>query len=129
MTTVERVRVGALAVLLVPVLLLHPVAVGGLGAQQPGAPFREASGIAAEYLDTVTEARELILDYMAERGVPGVSVAVGVDGRIIWSEGFGYANVEYRHPGSPPSRSSGWGSTSKPMTQVAASLLQEDGRL
>lgn len=31
-----------------------------------------------------------------ERGIPGVSIAVSVDGKTVWSEGFGFADVENR---------------------------------
>ena len=29
-------------------------------------------------------------------GSPGVSVAVSMDGKLVWSEGFGFADVENR---------------------------------
>ena len=115
-------------VFLASAFVLHPAASERLGAQEPGAPYGDVSGLPAEYLGAVAEARGLIHEYMAERGVPGVSVAVGVNGRIVWSEGFGYANVEYRIPVTPLTKFRG-GSTSKPMTQAAASLLREEGRM
>jgi len=31
-----------------------------------------------------------------QTGSPGVSVAVSVNGQIVWSEGFGFADVENR---------------------------------
>ncbi len=97
-----------------------------VGAQDPGTPYADVSAIPSEYREVVVQARALIRDYMSERGVPGVSVAVGVDDRLVWSEGFGYANVEYRIPVTPLTKFRG-GSTSKPMTQAAASLLKEQG--
>ena len=35
---------------------------------------------------------------LAARGYPGIAVAVSVDGKTIWSEGFGYADLEHRVP-------------------------------
>ena len=127
MTVLQKILVRMLTLILTPLFLLHPVVVGELSGQEPGAPYREVAGVPIEYLDAVVEARDLVRSYMAERGVPGVSVAVGVDGLIVWSEGFGYANVEYRIPVTTLTKFRG-GSTSKPMTQAAASLLREEGR-
>lgn len=40
--------------------------------------------------------RTLIRAQMAEQQVPGMSVAVALDGKIVWEEGFGLADVEHR---------------------------------
>ena len=109
-------------------VLLHGLGTGTLTAQAPGAPYGEVSVVPTEYVSAVQEARQLVHEYMAERGVPGTSVAVGVNGRLVWSEGFGYANVELGTSVTPLTRFRG-GSTSKPMTQAAASLLKEEGRM
>jgi serine beta-lactamase-like protein LACTB len=44
--------------------------------------------------DAVPRARELAGELLAAAGIPGISVAVGVDGKVVWSEGFGLANLE-----------------------------------
>ena len=36
-------------------------------------------------------------------GMPGLSVAVGVAGELIWAEGFGWADIENGVPAGPPS--------------------------
>jgi len=95
--------------------------------QQPGAPYGEASGLETPYTAAAADARRLVESYMADRGIPGVSVAVGVNGRIVWSEGFGYSNVESGTPMTTRTKFRG-GSTAKPMTQFAASRLREEGR-
>ena len=107
-------------------VLLHVVGAGPLASQAPGEPYGKASTVPTEYRAAVAEARRLVHAFMAERGVPGTSVAVGVDGRVVWSEGFGYADVELGVPVTPLTKFRG-GSTSKPMTQAAASLLKEQG--
>jgi CubicO group peptidase (beta-lactamase class C family) len=55
-------------------------------------------------------------------------VAVGVDGEVVWAEGFGWANLEERLPVTPdtPFRI---GTASKALTSAAIGLLMEDGRL
>lgn len=39
--------------------------------------------------------------FVADRQIPGISVAVGQDGKEIYSHGFGYADRESRRPITP----------------------------
>ncbi len=59
---------------------------------------------------------------------PGVSIAVAVEGRIVWTEGFGMADLEQCVPVTPRTKFR-IGSTSKPITSTGAMLLHEEGRL
>lgn len=43
----------------------------------------------ARYFQAIDSARMLVEDIMAQTDIPGASVTVMVDGRIVWSEGFG----------------------------------------
>ncbi|GMS94451.1 hypothetical protein PENTCL1PPCAC_16626, partial [Pristionchus entomophagus] len=72
--------------------------------------------------------RDAIYRYMVERGIPGLSVAVSVDGRLRYSEGFGYADVE---TGAPCTANTAMriGSVSKPITSTVAALLVDKGKL
>ncbi len=65
---------------------------------------------------------------LAARGYPGIAIAVAVDGETVWSEGFGYANLEHRVP-MWPSVKFRVGSISKSLTAAAVARLVEDGRL
>ena len=78
---------------------------------------------------TVKEASALIRGFMAETHSPGVAITIGVNGNIIWSEGFGYADVEQRVPVWPAITRFRVGSVAKPMTTVALAQLYEQGRL
>ena len=60
--------------------------------------------------------------------LPGLSVAVAVDGEIVWAEGFGWADVESRTPITPVTRFR-LGALSKPLTAVGAALLHDRERL
>ncbi len=42
----------------------------------------------------ISESRKFIEQLMLEQGVPGAQVAVSRNGRLIWSEGIGLADVE-----------------------------------
>ena len=76
----------------------------------------------------VAEARALVHQDLAEKGHPGIALAVSVDGQTIWSEGFGYANLEHRMPMWPTVKFR-IGSISKPLTAAAGAKLYEQGRL
>ncbi|MGD2153229.1 MAG: serine hydrolase domain-containing protein [Gemmatimonadales bacterium] len=84
--------------------------------------------VPARYAEAVEFARILMTAVMEESGTPGMSVAVGIDGRVVWSEGFGYADVEHRVPVWEETKFR-IGSVSKPVTAAAVGLLVEQGKL
>jgi len=59
---------------------------------------------------------------MKESGVPSVSVALARDGRIIWAESFGWANVEKKIKATPDTPYS-LASISKPITATGLMVL------
>ncbi|MDQ3145314.1 MAG: beta-lactamase family protein [Pseudomonadota bacterium] len=65
---------------------------------------------------------------LAHEGVPGASVAIVHDQQIIWSRGFGHANVEARVPATSQTRYSIC-SISKLFTSMAAMRERDAGRL
>ena len=83
---------------------------------------------AAEHLDAVERARPLVRAYVVEKNVPGLSVAVGMDGQVVWAEGFGWADMEERRPVTPRTLFR-VGSAARPMTAAAVGVLRERGRL
>jgi len=60
--------------------------------------------------------------------IPGFALAVAVDGRIVWSEAFGYANLATKRPTTPTTQFR-IGSVSKPLTADAVAQLYEAGKL
>ena len=72
--------------------------------------------------------RSSLADRMAELGVPGVSVAVLVDGEIAWARGYGLADVESGRPVTPNTLFQA-ASISKPVAALAALRLVESGRV
>jgi CubicO group peptidase (beta-lactamase class C family) len=81
-----------------------------------------------DWLDAVRAARTAVRAVMDSAGVPGASVAVGVGDGIVWSEGFGWADLEQRVPVTPLTRFR-VGSVSKTMTASGLGLLVERGRV
>jgi serine beta-lactamase-like protein LACTB len=80
------------------------------------------------YAGPVEESRRLARALAAGANLPGLSVAVAVDGEIVWAEGFGWTDVESRTPVTPHTRFR-LGALSKPLTAVAAALLHDRRRL
>jgi len=60
-------------------------------------------------------------------GIPGFSITVAIDGTIVYSEGFGYADLEARVPAWPDTKFR-IGSVSKPLTSAGMMLLVEQGK-
>jgi CubicO group peptidase (beta-lactamase class C family) len=60
--------------------------------------------------------------------IPGVQIAVAIDGTLVWSEGFGYADAARRRPVMRETQFR-VGSVAKPLTAAAVALLYEQGKL
>jgi CubicO group peptidase (beta-lactamase class C family) len=80
------------------------------------------------WADAVEQARQIVRADLAERNVPGLSVAVGAGGDIVWAEGFGWADLEKRVRVEPDTRFR-IGTASTALTSAAAGLLVEKERL
>lgn len=65
---------------------------------------------------------------MLKQKVPGVSVAVVKNGKIILAKGYGFANVEHNVPVKPETIFQS-GSVGKQFTAAAVMLLVEDGKI
>ena len=65
---------------------------------------------------------------MAQEKIPGLSVAVCVNGSLRWSAGYGFSDVENRIPARPETVYR-WASVSKPVTAVAVMQLVERGSM
>jgi CubicO group peptidase (beta-lactamase class C family) len=77
---------------------------------------------------TIARARTIVRDSLAANGSPGVSIAVAVDGKVVWEEGFGFADLEQRVPVTPETKFR-IGSVSKSLTSIALGLMVDGGRL
>ena len=76
----------------------------------------------------VDSLRAELLDTMEQAGVPGVSITVARDGRVLWSEGLGWADLEQRVAVTPLTRFR-VGSVSKSLTSAALGMLVEQGKV
>ncbi len=81
-----------------------------------------------KWTDAVERGRHIMRAGLIQQNLPGLSVAVGVDGDIVWAEGFGWANLENQVPVTPDT---GFrvADASKALTSAAVGLLLEKNRL
>ena len=75
------------------------------------------------------EADGMVRAFFDASGAPGLSVSVGQCDRIVWSEGFGLADLEQRVPVDPAATRFRVGSVAKPMTALALATLASQGRI
>jgi len=81
-------------------------------------------------VESAARAASKMMDEFIDSGAtPGVVVSVGIDGEIVWHDGFGYADLEQRVPIWPELTLFRVGSLAKPMTALAIGQLYEQGRL
>lgn len=76
----------------------------------------------------VQRARQVVRAAVAAQNLPGVSVAAGLGGEIVWAEGFGFADLRTATPVTPAHRFR-IGTVSTLLASAAAGLLLEQGRL
>lgn len=74
------------------------------------------------------ESARLARDMVAKDNLPGVSIAVGVDGQLVWAGGFGWADVAAERPITPETQFR-IGAVSKPLTAAGVGLLVAQGKL
>jgi CubicO group peptidase (beta-lactamase class C family) len=92
------------------------------------APTRPTTVLRGDYQQTQAYATELIRYEMAKHAVPGLSIALVDDQRVVWAQGFGFADVARKLPASADTLYR-VGSISKLLTNTAAMQLSEQGRI
>ena len=86
------------------------------------------SGLIAGINEATEEAAQTIRKFMRKHFIPGLSVTVANKGRIVWSQGFGYADKGNSEPVTPDTRMR-IGSVSKTVTAAGVAILYEKGLL
>jgi len=109
--------------LLLAVILATSFAPAALGQ----AATASAAAHKTDHSQAEQHARSVAKQWLA-RGIPGVTLAVTVDGRVVYAEGFGYADLEQRVPVWPGTKFR-IASDSKPLTSAGLMLLVEQGKI
>ena len=78
--------------------------------------------------ETIAKIEALIESEQSQQKIPGLSVAVAVDGQLRYTKGFGMADLENPAPAKATTRFR-TASIAKPMTAVAVMQLAEQGKL
>jgi CubicO group peptidase (beta-lactamase class C family) len=82
----------------------------------------------ARWAGAVKESQRIARESLAQQNLPGLSVAVGVGGEIVWAEGFGWSDLE-THALVTPSTRFRIGHVSNALTSSGVGLLLEEHKL
>lgn len=82
----------------------------------------------AHAADRFAPIREAIRQQLLDKSLPSIAIAVVQDGRIVWEEGFGWADRERRVAATAHTPYS-LASVTKPLTATAVMTLVRDGKL
>jgi CubicO group peptidase (beta-lactamase class C family) len=85
----------------------------------------QQGGLDAEH---VARIRSSVQDVMTKLRVPGATFAIGRNGQVVWTDGFGYADIENQVRASAETRYR-TASIGKAITATAAMMLAEQGKL
>ena len=88
---------------------------------------RPAAPVAQRWAAAAARAHAIACEKLAPE-IPGFAIAVAVNGRIVWSEAFGYADLDAKRPATAATQFR-IGSVSKPLTAAAIAQLFETGKL
>ncbi|WP_416864958.1 MAG: serine hydrolase domain-containing protein [Imperialibacter sp.] len=90
---------------------------------------RQPETSSTPYEVAIAESSRMIDSLMTAEKVPGIDVAVAINGEIVWSQGFGYADLEHEAPVKAGYSLFRIGSVSKPITSAAMGTLMDAGQL
>jgi serine beta-lactamase-like protein LACTB, mitochondrial len=76
----------------------------------------------------VEQGRQIARAGLIDQNLPGLSVAIGVGGAVVWAEGFGWADLDNQKAVAPDTRFRA-GEASKTFTSAAVGLLLEQNKL
>jgi CubicO group peptidase (beta-lactamase class C family) len=82
-----------------------------------------------KYAKAILTATDSITRLMKNKSIPGLSVTVCVDGKMVWSQGFGFADLEQRVVVNPSQSRFRIGSISKSLTAGALGKLYEQKKI
>ena len=122
----------ALAVVLAPAALARSaetkVAPPQASATQPQAAAAQATATepSSRYAATIADGRRAAKALLESTGAPSLSLALISNGRVVWSQGFGFADKATLAPPGPATMY-GIGSVSKMLATVAVMQLVDEG--
>ena len=91
-------------------------------------PVHAAAATDARFVAAAEAASRSARALASSSNLAGLSVAVGVDGRLVWAAGFGWADIAAQQPVTPDTQFR-IGAVSMPLTAAGVGLLVERGQL
>ncbi len=88
----------------------------------------QTTAVAVDYGPAIPVLRQFIEHEMADKGLPAVSIALVDDQRIVWADGFGFAEPDGKTPATADTVYR-VGSVSKLFTDIAVMRLVEEGKV
>lgn len=79
--------------------------------------------------EAITQADKISQQTFSQNNFPGMAVSVMQNGEIIWSKGYGFANIELKEKIDPSKHLFRIGSVSKTLTAALMAQLYEEGKL
>lgn len=77
----------------------------------------------------IATAQKLASEHLEKNNIPGMAISVSKNGKLIWSEGFGYSNIEIKRKVNPAKTQFRIASISKSLTAAGLAKLIDDGKL
>jgi CubicO group peptidase (beta-lactamase class C family) len=87
-----------------------------------------APAVRADEADQFQPVRDRIAKALVDHNIPSIAVAVAKDGKIIWEQGFGWADRENRVPATEHTTYS-LASISKPIAATGLMVLKQRGKI
>lgn len=81
-----------------------------------------------KYKESIKKAYNKVGLFYQSNFIPGLAVAVSIDNQVVWAEGFGYSNYEFKVKASPMHKYR-IGQVTELITALTAAKLYEDGKL
>jgi serine beta-lactamase-like protein LACTB, mitochondrial len=129
--TAVTVIVVSVGVILAAILGLYGYVIATMTPLHPNAqdvPSVTRAAPVPKWADAAEQGRRIVRASLIEQNLPGLSVAVGAGGDIVWAEGFGWADLE-NHVAVAPDTRFRIGTASTALTSAAVGLLLERNRV
>jgi len=95
-----------------------------IGYAQPAT----AVGVAEQYKSALSAIEEKVEARRKELGIPGMSLLIVKDDKVIYAKGFGFKDFEHKVPVTPDTQFA-IGSASKAFTGLSVLMTQDEGKL
>ena len=79
--------------------------------------------------ETIKTAYNTAVNFAEKEKIPGMAISVSKDGKLLWSQGFGFSNIEEAIEVNPGTTQFRIASISKSITAAALAKLMDEGKL